>query len=309
MTGPVTQLQLGGVVHATATLNHHIWVLTCNRHCRQPLSSTVRGQLIEMTNTGRPLKRYPITDPGDITEGNGAIWIAHFYGGQVSRIDPRTGWPTATIPLQLPRPVARGDRRFLPAAISFSAGRVWVSSGRGWTAEINPHTGRLVGMVYSSSQATSATSAAGRTWIADELAGVGTYSTAGAHVERHQISWRGQSLSIETVASGGGLIWAWGWRELLTPGTPTVTVVTTINPRTDGIEHQWRVPNTAPMIIANGSAYVGDSRTGRLVRLTPPDHTQALHGPKAAGLTAVTAHALWVITRKGQLLRVALRRT
>lgn len=309
--GPITQVDLDGIVQSTATLHGQLWVLTCTHACSHPASPTVRGRLIELSGSGRPIKRYPVADHGEIAAGDGAIWLAHFYSGEVTRIDPQTGHATASTGLKLPKPIdAAGDRQFLPSAISFSNGRVWVSTARGWTAEINPRTGRVVRMAYSSSEATSATTAAGLTWVADELDGVGTFTPASANVVHHKISWAGQPLSIETVAQGAGLIWALGrgWEPRLTPGNQTVTVLTTINPRTERIIHQWRIPTAATMVLAGGGAYVGDSSDGRLLHLTPPGHTQILDGPRAASLTAASPHALWAITHAGQLLRISLER-
>ncbi len=124
----------------------------------------------------------------------------------------------------------------------------------------------------------------------------------------HRITWASQPLSIDTVARGAGLIWVLGSEtnaatSLTNP--MTTSVVTTINPRTGRIVHQWRVGNTATMVLADGGAYVGDDRDGRLVHLIPPNLIQLLHGPKAASLTAATAHTLWATTRT-RLLRIAL---
>jgi hypothetical protein len=125
---------------------------------------------------------------------------------------------------------------------------------------------------------------------------------------RHKILWAGQPLSIDTVGHEAGLVWALGWRNLSISGEHTVTVVTTIDPRTGRNVHQWQVPNRAAMVLADGGAYIGVSRNDQLVRLTPPDHVQVLHGPKAATLTAATAHGLWATTRTGRLLRIELKR-
>jgi len=114
------------------------------------------------------------------------------------------------------------------------------------------------------------------------------------------------------VAYGAGLIWALGQQtNYLTSLThpTTVGVVTTLDPRTGRIMHQWRVsPEAVTMVLGNGGAYVGDDNDGRLLRLSPPRGLQVLHGPEAAQLTAVTRHALWAINRNGQLLRVGLTR-
>lgn len=301
--GTTGHVDLGGVVQSTTTLRGDLWVLTCRRHCREPWSSAVRGQLVELTGAGDPIKRLPVADPGAVAGGDGSIWVAHFYSGQVTRIDPRTGERTASLQLKLPRPITKnGDRRFIPSAISVSAGRVWVSSARGWTAEINPRTNQLMRMLHSSSEAPSATSAAGLTWVADELDGVGTFPATSTQVTRHRITWAGQTVDVSTVAYGAGLIWALGAAtndtvSLVNP--PTTSVVTTINPHTGRILHQWRVENNTTMVIARGGAYVGDDSAGGLLHLIPPHHLQILHGAKSASLTSATRHALWATTPVG----------
>ncbi len=296
----VTQVHPGGIIESTTSLRGNLWVLTCLQHCSEPWSSALRGQLVELAAAGHPIKRLPVADPGAVAGGEGSIWVAHFYSGQVTRIDPQTGRRTATLQLKLPRPITTsGDRRFIPSAISFSSDRVSVSTARGWTAEIDPHTAQVIRMAYSSSEAPSATTAAGLTWVADELAGIGTFSATSAQVTRHQITWAGQPLDVNTVAYGAGLIWALGSEtnytvSLINP--PTTSVVTTINPHTSRILHQWRVGNTATMVLAGGGAYVGDDRDGRILHLIPPNHTQVMYGPKTASLTAATAHTLWATT-------------
>jgi hypothetical protein len=309
--GTVEQLPLGGVVQDTTTLEGHLWVLTCLRHCSDPFSTTSAGQLIELTATGQAIKRIPVSDPTVVTSGAGALWVAHFETGDVSRINPRTGGVTSTTHLQFAKPItSNGDRRFEPAAISFGAGRVWASDGLGYVAEINPGTARLQRIVFTSSEATSSTSAAGLTWVADELDGVGTFAAGSNHVAVHHIAWTGQPVDIETVAYGAGLIWALGEEtNYLTSLThPTnVGVVTTLDPETGGIVDQWPISAQASaLVLGNGSAYVSDENNGRLLRLTPPRGLQILRGPRAAELTAVTSHALWAISKHGQLLRIGV---
>lgn len=311
--GTVEQLALGGVVQDTTTLDGRLWVLTCLSHCSDPFSTASAGRLIELAATGQPIKRFPVADPTALTSGAGALWIAHFETGDVSRINAQTGRVTATTHVQLAKPIAtNGYRRFEPAAISFGAGRIWASDGLGYVAEINPGTARLERIVFTSSEATSSTSAAGLTWVADELDGVGTFAAGSNHVAIHLISWAHQPVDVGTVAYGAGLIWALGEEtNYLTSMThpTTVGVVTTLDPHTGRIVHQWPIsPQARALVLGNGSAYVGDDNNGRLLRLTPPHSLQILHGPKAAQLTAVTSHALWAIHKNGQLLRIAVAR-
>jgi hypothetical protein len=306
-------LGLGGVVQDTTTLEGRLWVLTCLSHCSDPFSTASAGQLIELAATGQPIKRFPVADPTVLTSGAGALWVAHFDTGDISRINPQTGRVTATTHVQLAKPIAtNGYRRFEPAAISFGGGRIWASDGLGYIAEINPGTARLDRIVFTSSEATSATSAAGLTWVADELDGVGTFAADRNHVAIHPISWARQSVDVRTVAYGAGLIWALGDETtFLTSLTHPITVgvVTTLDPHTGRIVGQWPIsPQASALVFGNGSAYVSDDNNGRLLRLTPPHRLQVLHGPKAAQLTAVTPYALWAVDRNGQLLRIGLAR-
>jgi hypothetical protein len=311
--GTGEQLVLGGVVQDTTTLEGRLWVLTCLSHCSDPFSTASAGQLIELTANGQAIKRFLVSDPTVLTSGADALWVAHFETGDISRINPQTGRVTATTHVQFAKPIAtNGYRRFEPAAISFGAGRIWASDGLGYVAEINPVTARLDRIVFTSSEATSSTSAAGLTWVADELDGVGTFAAVSNRVAIHLISWARQPVDVGTVAYGAGLIWVLGeetnYSTSLTD-PPTVGVVTTLDPHTGRIVAQWPIsPQASALVLGNGSAYVGDDNNGRLLRLTPPHGLQVLHGPKAAQLTAVTSHALWAINRNGQLLRIGLAR-
>jgi hypothetical protein len=322
--GTFEQLRLGGAVQDTTTMGANVWVLTCLRRCSQASSAGSVGELIELTADGRPIRRFPVADPTALTGGAGALWVAHADTGEVSRVNPQTGQTTATIHLQLPKAITTSAwRRFEPLGVTFGAGRVWASSPFGYVAEIDSRTARPERIVFTSSEVTSATTGGGLTWVADELDGVGTFAAGSNHVATHNISWAGEPVDVTTVAHGAGLIWALGTQTnsvtSMTDPT-TVGVVTSLDPRTGRIIHQWRVsPEAAALVFGNGSgyeatalvfgngsAYVGDDNDGRLLRLTPPHGVQTLHGPMDARLTAATPHALWAINRDGQLLRISL---
>jgi hypothetical protein len=312
------QLPFGGFLMDTTTLRGNVWVLTCQRQCSRPTGSPWNatwstagdGELIKLTASGRPIKRISVTDPTVLTAGDGAIWIAHFDTNEVTRIDPQTGQTTATIHLKTPKPyTTSGERRFRPSAISFGAGQVWVSMALGWIAAINARTSRLQQMIFSSSEATSATTAAGLTWVADELAGVGIFGPSSHHVAVQQIDWARQPVDITTVAHGAGRIWALGDVFMPTPKNLNryLDIVTTIDPRTRRVLQQWSIPGADSIVFANGTPYVGELDRARVVRLTGPRTPQILHLPRrVAALTAATPRALWATTQNGQLLRIAL---
>jgi hypothetical protein len=304
------------VVDST-TLRGDVWVLTCLRQCSRPSGSPWNatwstagvGELIKLAANGRPIKRVPVADATVLTGGDGAIWIAHSATDVVTRINPQSGQTTATIHLELPKPITTsGDRRFVPSGINFGAGHVWVSTWRGWTAEINAARPRMARMVWTSSQVTNATTAAGLTWVADELAGVGTFTASSNHVSVQGIYWASQPVDIATVAYGAGRIWALGSVSVPTPTklNRTLDIVTAIDPRTRRVIRQWNIPGADSIVFANGTPYIGELDRARVIRLTGPRTSQILLPRHAAGLTAATARALWATTQNGQLLRIGL---
>lgn len=322
--GTVRELTLDGAVQDTTTLDGHLWALTCRRHCSEPLSTKSTGQLVELSAFGTPIRSFSVRDPTVLTSGAGVLWVAHFATGDVSRMDPRTGAITALTHIRLAHPISTsGYRRFLPAAISFGAHHVWISDGAGFVAELNPTTARVNRIVFTSSEATSSTSAAGLTWVADELAGVGTFAADSEHVATHPIYWAGQPVDVATVEYGAGVIWALGEEANYMTGAhtpPSVGVLTTLNPRTGQIVDQWPLStpvsrrrdggawSASGLVVGNGAAYLGTDRGGRLLRLFPSRGLQILHGPRGVQLTAVTSHALWAINQTGKLLRIGLVR-
>lgn len=310
VAGTGDPLHLGGVVVDTTTLRGEVWVLTCLRRCSGSPSTASEGELIKLAADGRPVNRFAVPDPTALTGGDDAIWVTHSATDEVTRINPQTGATTATIRLALPTPfTTSGDRRFVPSGISFGAGHVWVSTWKGWTAGIDAHTDRVGRMAWSSSQVTSATTAAGLTWIADELDGVGTFAATSDHVVVQPIRWAGQPVDIATVAQGAGRIWALG-----SVAVPTLTnlnrnldIVTTIDPRTRRIIHQWNIAGADSIAFANGTPYIGELGSAQVVRLTGRRTPQVLHlRRRIDALAAGTPHVLWATTHNGQLLGIDL---
>ena len=169
---PVHRAPIAGSVLDAASAPHAVWVLSCVETCSGMTAS--RGELVELAaGSGRVLHRFPVADPQALTFADGSIWIAHFLSGLLTRVDPSSGRVTASVQLTLPRPVIRTDRRFLPDAISAGTRRLWISTARGWVAEVNPRTARVVAMLPSPSEATSTVATARGVWSAQELDGIG----------------------------------------------------------------------------------------------------------------------------------------
>lgn len=306
-TTPVT---LAGSTVAAAAAPGALWVLSCVRDCtgEQPMV----GQLSEVADrTGLVIKRFPVLDAGSLAVGGGAIWIAHTFSGTLTRVDPRTGRIETTTRLVLPVPVSPHDRQFRPSSVSVGAGKVWVSTARGWIAEIDQRTSRLVALLPTPSEDNTSVVGPSGIWVAEDLDGLG-FAAPGAHrLSVRPASVRGQPLDLTGLATGGGLIWAYASGPVAAPsyiGWRSISVVMAINPRTQRTVQTWQFPGVDDTIAYDqDAAYVSDFTHGQLLRITPHHGIQPLHsqtGPDA--IVAATPGALWAKTSRGTLLRLAL---
>jgi sugar lactone lactonase YvrE len=308
----VGSVNVGGVVLDSASEGHRIWVLTCVRDCSSVGKDS--DQLVEVdASTRAVVHRFSLSNAVAIAPGDGAVWVAHFLTGEVTRINPRTGRSTAAITLHLPVPIVthvgttvRRYRGFLPDGISYADGYVRVSTARGWVAQINARTGKLVSMVASPSEATSTTTDSHGTWVAEDLAGVGFLAPHRHLLAIRPIEWAGEPLTISSVVRGAGLIWAVGQVDALTG--PSTTVVATINPRTRRVIHRQRVPGTGSAVFTAGALYLGDLKHGRVYRLSGAGVMQTLATPRRnATLATATPGLLWATTTTApeRLVRVS----
>lgn len=301
-------LNLGGAVVAAAAAGDALWVLTCTRSCSGPALGSEQLAEIAGGPRGRVVKRFRVADATALAVGEGAIWTTDFVVGTVTRVDPADGRATATIRLALPRPIAGGDRHFLPDDISAGAGAVWVSTARGWIAEIDPRTSRLVAMVASPGEETGAAVASHGAWVAEELAGVGSVGSDARRLTIHPIAESGEPVDVSALVSGGGLIWVYG--SLLDPalgGQPDTGVVTAIDPRSGHIAHQLQIPGAGGSIVYDGRAlYVSDFERGLLFRIDRDYAVRTFRAPPGAHtLVAATPGAPWASAGGGRLLRLA----
>jgi hypothetical protein len=134
----VMSIEVGGSVLQVGARNGRIWVLTCVSHCGGAPSGADVEQLAEIDpSSGATTREFAVGDASAFALTSSGIWVAHFITGDVTRLEPASGRITATVPLRLPAPIVRHDRSFLPESLSAAEGRLWVSTARGWLAEID----------------------------------------------------------------------------------------------------------------------------------------------------------------------------
>jgi len=266
--------------------------------------------LVEVASlSGRVIRRFPVADPQAFAIGNGAIWIAHLLNGTVTRVDPRDGRTIATIHLTLPKPIQGNDHdwEFLPSSISFGNATVWVSTARGWIAEINPRTSQLITTVSTMSEDNATATGSHGTWVAEELGGLGFIPRHSQRLTLQRISEAGQSVDVVGLVSGGELIWALG--SFAPPADPTKSadIITAIDARTGHIAHQTQFSGDYSFAYGNGALYGADFSSGLLVRVGTDYKVHRLRLPRGSeSLVAATPGAVWATTSSGRMLRITV---
>jgi outer membrane protein assembly factor BamB len=308
---------LGGYVLAAQASNDRLWAMTCVQRCGAGDTGLDSERLVELdVGSGAVIRRLPpLTNVEAFTIAGRDLWIAHLLSGEIDGINPATGRTVARLHLRLPVPVARHDRLFLPESLTYAQGYVWASTARGWLAQIDARTGRLVRMVRTPSEETSTTTDRQGTWVAEDLDGVGLLAPRAQRLRIHVIMQAGLPLDVYSVLGGGQVVWALASPESTDVRAGTI-IVLRINPRTGRVLGRTHVPNVESGAVVSGSAlYLGDLAQGRIYRVSRNGALRTFRTPRhPAWLAASSPGALWAATtatpgqEHGRLLRIRLPR-
>jgi hypothetical protein len=273
---PRTRVALPGSIVDVTSAAGRVWALTCNAacHCVATHSS---GNLVSIeARTGRVLSNASATRPYALAAGASGVWTIDFWGGRATRYDPVTGRELARVKLTLPRPVAPGDRRFLPSYVAVGAERVWVSTARGYVVGIDPRSNAIAETLRVAPDASGPLLALGHgVWIG-EGTGVRRFDPASGLSRPFAIrDHRRRELAVADLSFASGAVWATGeWA--------------TTSDRRGHREH----------------TLTGDTAT---VELDPATGTvrSILTLPRGAYVKARSAKDLWIaVPRTDQLLRL-----
>ena len=305
---------VGGHVLQAQAAGDRIWVLTCVSMCGAADRGLDREQLVEVDAASGAVRRRltAMANLSAFTIAGGGLWVAHFLNGQVARLNPVTGRVTASLQLRLPKPVAGHDRRFffMPVNLSSAGGYVWASTARGWLAEIDVHTAKLVRMVSTPSEDNATTTDRYGTWVAEDLDGFAVLAPGAKRLRIHGVMQAGLPVDVYDMIGSGGQLWA-----LASPdSTASVTFVLRIDPRTGRVIRRVSVPTSNPgSAVTGGALYLADLPRGRLYRVSGNGVLTTISTPRhRAWLAAAADGALWAATgaapgqKHGRLLRIAL---
>ena len=218
-SGQATDL---GTVTDVAFGDGSAWALTCDRGCSGDQRNSSGYALQIDPATGSVLASVPLKNPSKIAAGEGAVWVTSFWEGTVTRIDPISTTVVQTISLELPSPVCdscSGATDFLPSDIAVGEGAVWVDTGRGALARIDPATNDVTTTIQLPGDTTGGLAVdGGAVWVTENVLGLCRIDPATNEVTSKITvdDDQGRRLAIDEVAAGSDAIYVMG-----TWATPT----------------------------------------------------------------------------------------
>jgi sugar lactone lactonase YvrE len=310
---------LGGPAVQVETGLGSIWISICQRRCQ---TARPQGQLLRVDlGSGRIITRFPITNIDAFAIGDGSIWLADAWTGQISRLDPRTGRTEPVLALRLPKPIAGDDRRFLASTMTARRGTLWVGTARGWLARISEQSGRLVSLIRAPAETVGPIAAGSHgLWVAESEAGIGRVPNGSSLLTAHAIRVGAQDLAtVDELAVGGNRVWIYGLLARPAPASPveppaatqrltltSTAVFATLSEATGRVIGEVTVPAGAyQLLYGAGTLIAADFHNGSIFRVTNRGTLIPLPPVHGAGkLVAVTANAIWATTSTGILRRI-----
>jgi hypothetical protein len=281
-----------------------VWVLTCDRRCgndgRASEGSLVRIDLV----TKKVVDSASVARPHALAVGEGAVWVVDFWGGRVTRFDPRTLNPVASIQLRLPFDVCENDcsdaRDFAPFDVAAGEGAAWVTTARGVLARIDPATNTVARMVRVPGEATGEVAAGeGAVWVTESVLGLFRIDPSTNRVVA-KIKVDGadnRRLAIDQVSTGGGSVWVEGtWAQgsdqtgyVVSEGAALVR----LDPSTGRVRAQIPLQASGRAAVGDGVAWI--SGAGESLAALD-DAGRAIGKPVAGagGILAPEGKAVWV---------------
>jgi YVTN family beta-propeller protein len=215
------------------------------------------------------------TAPSVLAAGDGAVWVANYNQGTVSRIDAATRAVVETIPV--------GNA---PSGVTVGAGAVWVTNNDGESvSRIDPTVDRVVQTIPVGNAPAGVAFGDGSVWVANSSDGTLTRIDAlnGAVTDTIAVG-----AGATDVAVGAGAVWV---------SDEGGARVFRVDPQSDQVTALINV-GTGPTAIAGGfgSVWVANSLDGTVSRIDPQTNTVAATAAVGDGATALAVgrDGVWV---------------
>lgn len=158
-----------------AVRGRSVWALFCDRRCHSNDGRNSVGRAARLDPaTGKVLASVHVRTPHALAIGEGGVWVISFWEDTLMQIDPQSNAVIATVKLALPFEVGEGDREFLPIDVAAGEGAVWVVTGRGVVARVDPDENGITRMISIPGHITCGDVAVGQggVWVSACLRGL-----------------------------------------------------------------------------------------------------------------------------------------
>jgi virginiamycin B lyase len=300
-----------------AAVEDSVWAVTCDRKCANDGRDSEGSAHRLDPESGAVEASVSVPSPHDIAIGEGAIWVISFWDGTVHRIDPSMNSVAAAVELELPTEIAPGDSQFLPFDGTAGEGGVWVSSGRGEVARIDPDTNRVAAIISTPADTTGHLAAGeGGVWVAQNVLGLYRIDPATNQVvAKIPIQEGNRRLALEGVAVGGDAVWVAGtWAQESAPDerghveyvATEEEAVYRIDPETNTPTPVSVAADHGPIAFGEGALWVTSRADAQLSGIDPDsgEVSRTLALDQGERLLDVGGGAVWVADGDGGFRRI-----
>jgi YVTN family beta-propeller protein len=216
------------------------------------------------------------TPPSVVAAGDGAVWVANYNEGTVSRIDPATRAVVQTIQVGT-----------TPSGIAVGAGAVWVTNNYGQTvSRIDPAVDRVVQTIPVGNAPTGVAVGDASVWVANSSDGTLSRIDAVTGDVIRTIELGGAGAT--DVAVGEAAVWV---------SDQAGDRVLRVDPQTDQLTASINVgAGPTAIVVGFGSVWVANSLDGTVSRIDPRTNTvdATIAAGDGTGAIALGGGAVWV---------------
>lgn len=316
-TGPPDTVQgpVAGPVRALTATPDALWMVTCDERCGNDGRASV-GRIVRVdAASGEIIASDPLDSPSDVAVGEGGVWALSFWRGYLYHLDPTTLSLVAKVELELPTPFIPGDKQFLPSNVATGEGAVWVSSGRGAIAQIDPISDEIVRVIESNPPRGIQDMEVGAeaVWLANGGSGIARMDpSSGEVVTRVSIRERDGQLSVADIVLGGGFVWVTGtWAESRQDGIEAYVLtekqaVYKIDPETNAAVLIDVPTDHGQIAFGEGDLWITSRAEAEIARIeaTTGDVIRTYPLEREERLLGVGGGSLWIATADGEIRQI-----
>jgi streptogramin lyase len=281
-----------------------LWVLTCERECAAPAGGS-SGRILRVdARSGRVRASTKVPSSDTLAIGPSGLVALDFLRGVVRGYDPATLTARGHVGLRLPFAVAPGDRAFLPLSAAVGRDAVWLTSGRGALARLDPAVDHVESTIRLGGMETGVVLASDDgAWIAEGRAGLAHVAAGSDDLSTIPLGEGSSRLAVNNVIDAGDAVIAAG-SIIESGGLTGRNAFAAIDMRDRRVTARGALPpGRVAAAFVDGSLWAGSVGSRTILQITLADGRVERHrlDQKVGWPLAFADGHLWTITDHGAL--------